>query len=239
MLAILFDIDDTLYDQMIPFKSAYQECFGNQYQMCIEKLYPVYRRHSDEAYDASLRGEISMEAMYIYRLKKAMEDFGVIISDDVALEFQDIYVRNQKEIYISEQMKSILDYCKSNDVKMGIISNGPSSHQRRKIAWLGVGEWVSEEYIFISADLDVSKPDIQIFNIVLERMGLAAETTYYVGDSYRNDIIGAKNAGWNAIWLDRRGNTSDKEDYQPDYCVKDEMELEQVIRGIVESYPGK
>lgn len=239
MLAILFDIDDTLYDQMIPFKSAYQECFGNRYQMCIEKLYPVYRRYSDEIYDASQRGEISMEAMYIYRIRKAMEDFGVIISGDAALEFQDIYARNQEEIYISEQMKCVLDYCKLNAVKMGIISNGPSAHQRRKIARLGVDEWVSEEHVFIAADLDVSKPDIQIFNIVLERMGLVAETTYYVGDSYRNDVIGAKNAGWNAIWLDRRGNTSDKDDYQPDYCVKDEMELEQVIQGVIRAHFGK
>jgi len=174
--------------------------------------------------------------MYIYRLKKAMADFGIVISEDTALKFQEIYAENQKEIYISEQMKSILDYCQMNTVKMGVISNGPSAHQRRKIAKLGAGEWIPEEHIFISADLDVSKPDIQIFNIVSDSLGLKSETTYYVGDSYRNDIIGAKKAGWNAIWLDRRGHVYSENDHQPDYCVKDEGELEQVIQRIVEMH---
>ena len=35
-------------------------------------------------------------------------------------------------------------------------------------------------------------------------MGLSKKETYCIGDSYENDVDGAKNAGWKAIWFNHR-----------------------------------
>ena len=45
--AILFDVDDTLYDQTIPFKEAYAQYFGNEPAIPAEVIYPVTRKYSD------------------------------------------------------------------------------------------------------------------------------------------------------------------------------------------------
>ena len=41
--AVLFDVDDTLYDQTVPFMEAYAEYFGEDPAIPAEEIYPVTR----------------------------------------------------------------------------------------------------------------------------------------------------------------------------------------------------
>ena len=72
--AVLFDVDDTLYDQTVPFEEAYAEYFGEKPAVPAEVIYPVTRKYSDEVYSRAMAGELTMEEMYIYRVQKAFED---------------------------------------------------------------------------------------------------------------------------------------------------------------------
>ncbi len=49
------------------------------------------------------------------------------------------------------------------------------------------------------------KPDPHIFRYTLEKVGVTAENTVHVGDTYEADIIGAQNAGIRPILIDRAG----------------------------------
>lgn len=49
-----------------------------------------------------------------------------------------------------------------------------------------------------------SKTDKRIFSRAAERMGILPQEICYVGDSFENDIVGAKAAGWNAVWYNHR-----------------------------------
>jgi len=51
----------------------------------------------------------------------------------------------------------------------------------------------------------VEKPDPRYFRIALERSGSRPESTLMVGDLYHVDVIGARNAGLDAILLDPGG----------------------------------
>ena len=73
--AILFDVDDTLYDQTVPFKEAYREYFGADPAVPADVIYPVTRKYSDQVYSRAMAGQITMEDMYIYRVQKAFEEF--------------------------------------------------------------------------------------------------------------------------------------------------------------------
>ena len=53
----------------------------------------------------------------------------------------------------------------------------------------------------------------------------------YVGDSYENDMAGAKKAGWKAVWFNHRDHKSTGE-MAPDYVVKSERELAELLEGI-------
>ena len=54
-----------------------------------------------------------------------------------------------------------------------------------------------------------------------------------MGDNYQNDILGAKKAGWKALWINKRGQDISEESVQPDYTVTDEQELKSCITSIL------
>jgi len=58
---------------------------------------------------------------------------------------------------------------------------------------------------FLSAELGCLKPDLAAFQAVQRRLGLFPGELAMVGDSWRDDIAGALEAGWTAIWVNRKG----------------------------------
>ena len=220
--AILFDVDDTLYDLSLPFKAAFVEMFPGE-KIDLEGAFLASRKYSDLIYDRSLSGEISMEEMYIYRLGNAFRDYGKIIDGSTALQFQSVYERHQHEIRMTEEMEQMLERL-SRKMTLGIITNGPSEHQRDKIRALGVERWIPMERIWISGDLGVGKPHKEIFEAAQEKLGLKPEELCFVGDAYGHDILGAKGAGWKAVWFNHRGRKATSE-VMPDYEVHSEQEL--------------
>jgi putative hydrolase of the HAD superfamily len=61
------------------------------------------------------------------------------------------------------------------------------------------------EAIVISSEAGFAKPSPVIFEQALRHLGLPAGAVVHVGDSVEEDVEGARAAGLNAIWLDRRG----------------------------------
>ena len=230
--AVLFDVDDTLYDQTKPFVNAYEEFFGSRYDVEAEVIFPVTRKYSDQVYSRAMAGDITMEELYAYRVQKAFEEFGVEISREEALAFQEVYGRCQKQIGMTGRMKQILSFC-SGKADLGIITNGPSGHQWNKVKSLEADRWIPEENVFISAEVGAEKPRREIFDCAERKMKLEDAEVYFVGDSYECDMAGAMNAGWHGIWMNRRGRRIPEGGRVPDYQVSSEEELEKVLHGIL------
>lgn len=234
MKAVIFDLDDTLYDQVIPFCEAYEELFGSRFDINIEELFLARHHRSDEVYHLAVRGDISMEEMYIYRSAKPFEDLGYHISEEEALEFQYAYARRQNYLKLSEKMKEILEELKNMCVPVGIISNGPAEHQRNKMKAMGLLNWIPEEHIYVSGDDGISKPEKHIFERARKGFDLHPEEMIMVGDSLPNDIMGAKHAGWKTVWLKRREwENSGLADHDADYMVRTEEELHVLLKELL------
>lgn len=230
MKAFLFDVDDTLYDQVQPFFYALTDIGIDISEKDRNSLFARSRKYSDEVFEASAHGEITMAEMYIYRIKRALDDFGIMISDKEALLFQAHYQTHQKNIQLSDEMRRMLEDVKGK-VMLGIITNGPSEHQREKIQSLGLYRWIDEKNIIVSGDLDITKPDPEIFAYAISGMNIKAEDCIFVGDSYENDVIGAARAGMKTVWFNRRGKKTDA-DIKPDYTVYREQELHALLVGL-------
>jgi putative hydrolase of the HAD superfamily len=226
-------MDDTLYDQKDPFKKAYDELFGDRFDIDIYELFEARSVRGDEVFELAQQGKMPMDEMHIYRIQKAFEDLGYEVTAEESLAYQRLYEKRQKEIAMSDTVKEMLELCSRSGVTMGMITNGPSDHQWRKIHTLQAERWIPEEYMIISGDVGVIKPYIEIFRIAEKRIGLQPEECLFVGDSYQNDIAPAKKAGWKALWLNRRGQDISGEAYQPDYTVTSETELKDCIERIL------
>ena len=230
--AVLFDVDDTLYDQTVPFKEAYAQYFGDKPPVPAEVIYPVTRKYSDQVYSQAMSGQITMEELYIYRVQKAFEEYNITITVEEALAFQKVYADRQRHIRMSETMEKILAYC-AGKAKLGIITNGPSAHQWNKVKSLQAERWIPHENIFVSGDVGAEKPERKIFDHAKRTMKLEDAEVWFVGDSYELDVKGAVNAGWNAVWMNRRGREKPDDNVKLMYEVGTEDELFEKMKGIM------
>ena len=209
MIGLVFDVDDTLYEQIVPFENAYKSLFDMDIDM--EKFYLLSRYYSDVKFEASRNGEMTMDEYHIYRIQEAAKDLGVFLTDEQALNMQKEYKMNQQKLQMSNVTINILKLARKNNVKLGIITNGLSEHQWSKIEALGVERWIDKDNIIVSGDYSINKPDVRIFEIMQEKLQLPNDFLYYIGDSIENDIVGANNAGWKSIWINRYKQKSSKE----------------------------
>lgn len=66
----------------------------------------------------------------------------------------------------------------------------------------------------ISAELGFLKPELGAFEAVQKKLGLFPGELAMVGDSWSDDVEGALNAGWTALWVNRKGKP--RPDHAPD-----------------------
>lgn len=232
--AFLFDVDDTIYDQLLPFMEAYEKSRRYNSLLSVEQLYKTFRKYSDEVFYKTENGEMKLNDMYIYRITRAFGDYGIMVDADEALKFQDDYVISQKGIKLFPGIIDTFDYCKTHHIPIGIITNGPVSHQKNKMNQLGISKWIDPENIFISSEIGTAKPDVRIFRLAEGRMKLNQEYTYFVGDSFANDIVGAANAGWKTIWCNRRQHIPFASDIKPDFIIDNPYSLLEIVKNIIE-----
>ncbi|MBO4920275.1 MAG: HAD family hydrolase [Erysipelotrichaceae bacterium] len=224
-----FDIDDTLYDLADPFRKTCRHFFEEDVPM--DGLFLAFRKHGEVSFMAVENRKMSMKEMYCYRLQKAFEDYGIEMSEEEALAFQDVYQEHQHQIEVSDEMKAFLDQY-SGLVPFGILSNGPSGHQWDKVRSLGLLKWIRKEDVVVSGDVGVTKPDERIFRIAEEKA--QGKQLWMIGDSFESDIAGAHKAGWHTVWINRRRRIPEDRSIVPDYTVYSEEEMIDTLRQIIE-----
>lgn len=203
--AIVFDVDDTLYDQQQPFRNAVYQIVPDFDVEDMHELYIRFRVHSDEIFPKVLAGEWDIVTMRNFRIQQSLKDLGYpSISDEKALLFQGIYENELDHITMHEEVKKTLDYLKNAGVPMGIITNGPTDHQFKKIKQLDLFQWIRPEHILISQATGFQKPEADIFQLAEERFDLDGEKTLYIGDSFENDVVGSKSRNWQSLWFNHR-----------------------------------
>lgn len=87
---------------------------------------------------------------------------------------------------------------------LGMITNGDGDQQRQKLDQTGIAGYFNS--VVVSGDVGVAKPGRQIFERSAEELGLQPDELLFIGDNPENDVRGALQAGWEAIWLNRTGS---------------------------------
>jgi putative hydrolase of the HAD superfamily len=188
--AILFDLDDTLYDYRAYWHAklhhALDEILGQHVQLSREALVA----------DAVARG------IYADAMPAWLAGYGV---EDVALveRAQERYRQNWWErLSLHEGTPALLAELRKR-FRLGLITNGPARTQRPKIASFGLEALMHA--ILVSGELGVAKPDPLIFRQALELLRVAPDEALYVGDSLAYDLAGAAAAGLDFVWMNPRG----------------------------------
>ena len=106
-----------------------------------------------------------------------------------------------------EDALPVLDALRAHGLKIGLITNGQRD----------LDEFVAHHRLQVDAMVGSKahgkiKPDPSIFQAALADLGVAPDEAVMVGDSYEDDIAGARALGIRAILLDRDGRHPDAED---------------------------
>jgi putative hydrolase of the HAD superfamily len=201
--AVVFDLDDTLLDttgleaeMLVGLCAAVNEELPG---VELDHLRQRYRDGRDHLYERVLSGEIDIATYRRLHLIAVCEPWG---EPSEALQETAVRLRDEQlgRSRFVEHAIELLRHLRAAGVTTGLLTNGPSWMQRRKVELLGLEGHL--DAIGISEELGASKPDPAAFTGALELMGSAPDDTVMVGDHLDWDVRGALTAGMRgAVWV--------------------------------------
>lgn len=117
----------------------------------------------------------------------------------------------------------------SKSHRLGLISNvWCESHYYRKIL-LESGVDALFECMIFSSDHSCVKPSKKIFNLAISHFGKPPDEMVYIGDNYKRDVVGSKNAGMRSILVSNSESSKITGSIKPDRIIKAITELVQIL----------
>jgi putative hydrolase of the HAD superfamily len=207
---VLFDLDDTLFDHRHGAREALLAVRDAHDVLAAVDPLELDRRHADVLETLHLRvlaNEISIDAARQERFRRLFEAAGVsadLLEDGslarrAAARYRARYLESRREVAGA----SALLHALKHRARIGIVSNNLTQEQLEKLRVCGFDALL--DAIVISEEAGVAKPDVAIFRLALERLGVQASEAVMIGDAWATDIAGARAAGLRAIWFNPLG----------------------------------
>ena len=188
--AVLFDLDGTLYDRdEVVLKVAHEQfdTFRDRFGgLDRERLIARTLELDDHGY---------ARRVDVYRALLADQPVDATLASDLEQHFWDCYCRH---CIRPDDTVATLEALRAAGKRLGVITNGPVDWQSRKLRTLGLTDYFDD--VIISEAVGIAKPDARIFRLALERLGVGAAESMYVGDHPQIDIAGASAAGLAVAW---------------------------------------
>lgn len=154
------------------------------------------------------------------------------IAEELSFLYDYERVRNLRKPHLCETIRAL----SAAGIRMGIVSNIISTSLVPHILnEYGISEYM--DCIVMSSETGIRKPDPRIFEIALQRMGVTAEETGYVGDTISRDVLGARNAHLglvirinNPSIAHRDAAFTGPDAPQADYVIEELNELPEILR---------
>lgn len=200
--AVLFDLDDTLYDSVpiyaVGVRNAW-ECF------CKETKKNWTLEEFQNAYETARKKAKNLAPESPTRHSR-LTYFSFLVTDhcgrpaaELTLKLDRAYTAAYRTINFSPAQQ-LLKSIKSK-LKVAIVTNQTLDAQLHKLKALDPDSELVD-CLVTSEEVAVEKPGSAIFNECLKRLQLEAHEVLMVGDHWNNDVIGACAVGIASVFLD-------------------------------------
>lgn len=186
----VFDLDDTLYEEMEYLKSAYQAISHYLYPLTGKCVY-------EKMLDTYVQGGNAF--LYILDTYPAATTLEQLLK---------IYREHTPTITLRTDSHVLLTQLKTLNVSMCLITDGRSSTQRNKLQALKIAEFFAA--VVISEEIGSEKPDRRNFQLI--RYKYPNADVYYFADNLKKDFCVPLQWGWTTFCLLDRGNNIHKQD---------------------------
>ena len=133
---------------------------------------------------------------------------------------------SRRRLGLYPHVREVLDILRER-YSLAIITDAQSTYARSELHKVGLLSYFDP--IIVSGDHGYRKPDRRLFQLALDGMAMAAESTLYVGNDMYRDIYGAREAGLTTVMFDSDQGTKTYRDCTPDYTITDFRDLMTIL----------
>jgi len=233
---ILFDFDGTVGDSWGGYDRQREAIHGALARrvphLDLGAFEQRYVELGDHHYEVMLREGHGYDEFRRRRLVEALAPWHEL-DDDLFAEYLELHNEAIDGLSAFPDALETIRALRAKGLRVGVLTNGPSELQRRKLRASGLLD--EFDAVAISGELGAHKPERRAFELALELLGTRAEETAMVGDDLVNDIGGALAAGFGAVvWVERRAGEL------PDgaYLVRQIAEVPAIL-GLTQQSPNE
>jgi HAD superfamily hydrolase (TIGR01549 family) len=226
--AILFDIDDTLFDRDKAQREVlhlivreFHDIFTGIDKEMIAEAFSESDRIATQEYNAGA----SIDVARTGRSRRFLKILG--LSEDYADRITAMYIKSYPGIKAPVRRAKFVLGKLAKKFQLAVISNGSPDVQYRKLAALGIKHLF--DCIILSEEVGIRKPDPGIFRKATALLVREPEECLSVGNSYDTDILGAKRVGMPACWFNPHGLRLSSVDIKPDFEISALSEIFRIL----------
>ncbi len=226
---LFIDFDDTLYDTygnaVIALRETFEKFRLDRWFPDPQVFYDAYWAANIDLWSSYSKGEITRPFLIVERFRRPLsKGEGLDVTESLCLEMSDVFLDFCScKSGVIDGAHELMDHLKSKGYRMHMTSNGFHEVQYKKLAACGLRDYF--DTIILSEDAGANKPSKAFFDYALQRSGASPVTTMMIGDNLQTDILGAMNAGLDAMLFNRWGVDVSESPQKPTYIVDSLREI--------------
>ncbi|MCF8227155.1 MAG: YjjG family noncanonical pyrimidine nucleotidase [Bacteroidales bacterium] len=225
---LFFDLDRTLWDYDAnagkALSSVYNKFKLGRFFSSAGDFSDIYYHHNDLLWDQYRSGNVSKEELRTRRFALTLKEKGVNdpkLSEEIGREYMAITPAFN---ILAPNTTDVLEYLKTKGYDLYILTNGFLSTQVKKMTNSRINHFFDR--IFSSEEINVNKPNKEIFHWAVSSLNARKQECLMVGDDIEVDIKGAMRYGLDAVWFNPYKANSD---FSPTYTITDLNELKDIL----------
>lgn len=201
---LFFDLDHTIWDFELNSKESLLDLY-QQYELAnrgitdFDVFFEKYSVHNHRLWDRYTKGFIKQDELRWKRIYLSLLEFK-LADESLAKKMSQDYLTilpNKKNLF--PYTIEILEYLKTKQYKMHLITNGFESVQFKKIENSNLAPYFIE--VITSEASNSLKPQVAIFEYALAKSNASVASSIMIGDNESADIQGAINIGMDSIFV--------------------------------------
>jgi putative hydrolase of the HAD superfamily len=202
--AVIFDLDDTLFDHTTSATKALLAWVSDLGSTPSAELVARWFDIEQRSFDAWLAGTFTHQGQRRNRLREFLPLIGRPVpgtDDELDRTFDGFLTWYGRHWAAFDDARPALEVARSNGWRVGVLTNGSTLQQNSKLEKIGLADLV--DAVCTSQSLGHSKPAVQAYHLTCEALGAEPAETLMIGDNLDLDVLGARAAGLTAAHLDR------------------------------------
>ena len=225
-MVVIFDLDDTLYDEITFVKSGF-----NAVASFINKL------------TGTFQSAIFSRMMEILAEQGRGKVFNVILKENNIFSKKNVikcvslYRLHYPQIKITTETELLLNRF-SNNYPLYVVTDGNKIVQGHKVEALGISKYFRKVYVTHRYGLKASKPSLICFEKIKTQEKVNWNQMLYIGDNPKKDFVSLNKAGAHTIRIVQGDHKNVKlnTEYEAQQNIMHLNELKEIIPSLSNSY---